>query len=231
MSEKRFACVAIVPAGGSGARLGAEIPKQYLEIAQKTVLHHTLNALSQVTAIEHIFIAVQADDQRASTIASEFDRVSVSPTAGATRAETVSNTLTSIQKLVQRDAWVLVHDAARPCVTREAIDRLMQASMSNGVGGLLAVPVADTMKRADSMNRVAETVARENLWRAQTPQMFRFETLSHALAAAPDATDESQAVEAIGLSPALVMGEVSNIKITYSDDLAFAELFLKRVRV
>jgi 2-C-methyl-D-erythritol 4-phosphate cytidylyltransferase len=222
----RFQVVVIVPAGGSGARLGATLPKQYLELAGKSVLHHTLNALSSVAAIEHIFVAVQSTDLHAKNICASFDRVSVLPTAGSQRAETVSNTLNAIQKKIDRNAWVLVHDAARPCVSVQAVDRLIDGCKSHPVGGLLALPVADTMKRANAANEVVETVSRDQLWRAQTPQMFRYETLQHALSAAPDATDESQAIEAIGLSPKLVLGDVGNIKITFLEDLATAEYFL-----
>jgi 2-C-methyl-D-erythritol 4-phosphate cytidylyltransferase len=222
----RFQVVAIVPAGGSGARFGTAIPKQYLELSGRSVLHHTLTALSDVPAIEHIFVAVQHDDSRAQTICKSFDRVSVFPTAGTLRSETVSNTLDAIQKQVHRNAWILVHDAARPCVSVDAINRLIDACQSHSVGGLLALPVADTMKRANAANEVVETVSRDQLWRAQTPQMFRYETLQHALGAAPDATDESQAIEAIGLSPKLVLGDVKNIKITYPEDIALAQHFL-----
>ncbi len=225
-ATSRFQVVAIVPAGGSGARLGSTIPKQYLEISGRSVLHHALTALSGVAVIEHIFVAVQSDDSRAQTICKSFDRMSVLSTAGSLRGETVSNTLNAIQKQVHRNAWILVHDAARPCVSVEAINRLIQACMSHPVGGLLALPVADTMKRANATREVVETVSRDQLWRAQTPQMFRYETLQHALGSAPDATDESQAVEAIGLSPKLVLGDVKNIKITYPEDIALAQHFL-----
>jgi 2-C-methyl-D-erythritol 4-phosphate cytidylyltransferase len=202
------------------------VPKQYLELAGKAVLHHTLNALSKVAAIEHIFVAVQSNDLQAQTTCKPFSRVSVLPTAGTSRAETVRNTLDAIQKKIDRNAWVLVHDAARPCVSPQAIEGLIDACISHAVGGLLALPVSDTMKRANAANEVVETVSRDQLWRAQTPQMFGFETLRHALRAAPDATDESQAVEAVGLSPKLVLGDVRNIKITYPEDLAMAQHFL-----
>ncbi|TAG46288.1 MAG: 2-C-methyl-D-erythritol 4-phosphate cytidylyltransferase [Betaproteobacteria bacterium] len=224
----RFGCVAIVPAGGSGARLGAAVPKQYLEIAGHLVLHHTLTALSAVSAIEHIYVAVQADDERAVSTCESFTRVTMLPTAGRLRAETVSNTLQAIHKKINRDAWILVHDAARPCVSQAAIDRLIQTCVAHPVGGLLALPVADTMKRSNASDEVVETLSRDQLWRAQTPQMFRFEMLQHALSAAPDATDESQAIEAIGLSPKLVLGEARNLKITYPEDIALASHFLQQ---
>ncbi len=223
----RFNRVAIVPAGGSGTRLGAAVPKQYLELAGASVLHHTLVALSAVETIEQIFVAVQADDTLAADVCRAFERVTLLPTAGSLRAETVSNTLAAIQKRVHRNAWILVHDAARPCVSRTAIERLIGECTAHPVGGLLALPIADTIKRGNAAGEAIETVSRDQMWRAQTPQMFRFETLCHALNAAPDATDESQAIEAVGLSPKLVLGEARNLKITYPEDIALATHFLQ----
>jgi 2-C-methyl-D-erythritol 4-phosphate cytidylyltransferase len=225
--QTRFNCIAIVPTGGSGSRIGAAVPKQYLELAGESVLHHTLAALGAVKAIEQVFVAVQADDVRATEICRAFERVTLLPTAGSLRAETVSNTLAAIQKLVHRNAWILVHDAARPCVSRVAIERLINECDEHPVGGLLALPIADTIKRGDAGGEVVETVSRDKMWRAQTPQMFRYETLCHALSAAPDATDESQAIEAVGLSPKLVLGEARNLKITYPEDIALATYFLQ----
>jgi 2-C-methyl-D-erythritol 4-phosphate cytidylyltransferase len=204
------------------------MPKQYLELLGRPVLHYALRALSRVAVIEQIFVAVQADDARAAAACNEFERVTVVPTAGVQRAQTVANTLDAIQKRVTRDAWVLVHDAARPCVSADAVERLIAECETHPVGGLLAVPVADTMKRSNAAHEVIETVSRDQLWRAQTPQMFRFEALRHALNAAPDATDESQAIEALGLSPKLVMGDTTNLKITYPEDVELAKYYLQR---
>lgn len=190
------------------------------------MLHHTLAALTKVNAVEHVFVGAQANDATASGIASAFANASALPTAGESRATTVLQTLEAIQPQLARDAWVLVHDAARPCVSEAAIRRLIDELQSHAVGGLLAIPTTDTVKRANANLDVAETLDRAQLWRAQTPQMFRYETLVHALRAAPDATDESQAVESLGLSPKLVMGEASNIKITFPEDLAWAERIL-----
>jgi 2-C-methyl-D-erythritol 4-phosphate cytidylyltransferase len=222
----RFRCVALIACGGSGARFGAATPKQYLPLAGATVLHHTLAALTKVNAVEHVFVGAQADDMNAKDIASAFTKTSVLPTAGETRAATVLQTLEAIQPRLARDAWVLVHDAARPCVSADAIGKLIDELQTHAVGGLLAIPVTDTVKRANTNIDVAETLDRTQLWRAQTPQMFRYETLIHALRAAPDATDESQAIESLGLAPKLVMGEATNIKITFSEDLAWAERIL-----
>jgi 2-C-methyl-D-erythritol 4-phosphate cytidylyltransferase len=223
----RFRCIAIVPSGGSGARFGSVTPKQYLPLLNATVLHHTLQALLSVESIEHVFVGAQKDDTMAAAIADAFDRVTVLPSAGVMRAQTVLQTLDAVQSRIARDAWVLVHDAARPCVSPHAIQRLMDEVTAHAVGGLLALPLTDTVKRANSNNEVSETVDRSTLWRAQTPQMFRNETLRYALNSVPDATDESQAIEALGLAPKLVMGEATNIKITFPEDINQAERILR----
>jgi 2-C-methyl-D-erythritol 4-phosphate cytidylyltransferase len=221
-----LSCVAIVPAGGSGARFGAVAPKQYSLIAGKTVLEHTLIALQKCAAIERIFVNVQLDDARAATVLANHANVALLRTAGGTRAETVQNALKEIAKLVRRDAWVLVHDAARPCVPQKDLDCLISQASTHPVGGLLASPVSDTLKRASPEGEVIETVTRQGMWRAQTPQMFRYETLVHALASSPGVTDEAQAVEALGMSPLLVAGSARNIKITLPEDAELAAYYL-----
>jgi 2-C-methyl-D-erythritol 4-phosphate cytidylyltransferase len=223
----RFRCVAIVPSGGSGARFGAATPKQYLPLLDASVLHYTLASLCGIATIEQVFVGVQVGDSAAERIASPFERVCVLPTAGSSRSATVLQTLAAIRPQLSRDAWVLVHDAARPCVSLASIEKLIATVNAHPVGGLLAVPVTDTVKRATAAGDVAETVDRSQLWRAQTPQMFRSETLAHALAAAPEATDESQAIEALGLSPKIVQGETSNLKITFPEDLEQAARILR----
>ena len=222
----RLSCVAIVPAGGSGARFGSAAPKQYSMIAGKTVLEHTLNALQKCAAIERIFVNVQHDDAHADAVAADHAYVTLLRTAGGTRAETVQNALKDISKQVRRDAWVLVHDAARPCVTSVDLDRLISLAGAHSVGGLLAAPVTDTLKRANAYGEVTETVPRDGMWRALTPQMFRFETLVHALTSSPDVTDEAQAIEALGMSPLLVAGSARNIKITVPEDAELAAYYL-----
>lgn len=228
-TRERYRCVAIVPAGGSGARFGANVPKQYVEIAGAPVLEHTLRALRACDAVEHIFVAVPADEDRADAIAERVGNTSVLRCAGAQRADTVGNALAAITRLVKRDAWVLVHDAARPCLTAVSIECLIHvAGWEGSVGGLLALPVTDSLKRATKDGTYVESIPREGIWRAQTPQMFRYETLTHALASSPDVTDESQAIEALGLHPVLVHGDPRNIKITIAEDALMAELFLKK---
>ncbi len=227
-SGQRFACVAIVPAGGSGARYGATVPKQYSVISGRTVIEHSLRALQSCPAIEHIFVNVQHDDALADGVAAAMPDVTFLRCAGVTRAETVQAALSAISKQVKRDAWVLVHDAARPCVSASDVARLIELAGAHAVGGLLASPVADTLKRGTADNEIAETISREHMWRAQTPQMFRYETLVHALNAAPDVTDESQAIEALGMRPLLVAGSARNLKITLPEDAELAEFYLAR---
>ncbi len=224
-SVTRLSCVAIVPAGGSGARFRSAAPKQYSVIAGKTVLEHTLIALQKCAAIERIFVNVQHDDAHAEAVIANHANVTLLRSAGSTRAETVQNALNGISKLVRRDAWVLVHDAARPCVSTGDLNRLISQAGAHLVGGLLASPVSDTLKRANADGEVTETVPREGIWRAQTPQMFRYETLAHALASSPDVTDEAQAIEALGMSPLLVAGSARNIKITLPEDAELAAYY------
>ncbi len=148
---------------------------------------------------------------------------------GAHRAETVRNAIDHLGPRMQPTDWVLVHDAARPCIPKELVEQFLDEIGDDPVGGLLAMPLADTLKSADENQRVATTIPRLNLWRAQTPQMFRAGLLRRGLEARPDATDEAQAVEAVGHSaPRLVQGENSNIKVTFAEDLALAEMILKR---
>ncbi len=224
----RYGCIAIVPAGGSGARFGAATPKQYNVIAGATVLEHTLRVLRRCASIEHVFVAVPAAEDRADVIAAAVGNTTVLRCAGNQRAQTVQNALSAISRLVRRDAWVLVHDAARPCVAEADVERLIATVGPHPVGGLLASPVTDTIKRASPAQEVAETVPREGLWRAQTPQMFRYELLVHALGASPEATDEAQAVESLGLCPLLVAGSARNIKITLPEDAELARIFLSK---
>ncbi len=224
----RLRCVAIVPAGGGGARFGSLLPKQYSLIAGKTVLEHTLLALQKCRLIERIFVNAQGDDGHAEAVTKNHTKVTLLRTAGSARAQTVRNALKDISKQVRRDAWVLVHDAARPCVSSVDLNRLISLAGAHPVGGLLASPVSDTLKRANADGEVTETVPRDGMWRALTPQMFRYETLVHALASSPDVTDESEAIEALGMAPLLVVGSARNIKITLPDDAELAAYYLSQ---
>ncbi len=229
MTSPRY--FALIPAAGVGARLGETIPKQYVRIAGKPMLSHVLAAFTTADALAHTFVVVNADDGYidATLADATFDasRLSVLPVGGATRHQSVLNGLHAMRDRIDDDDWVLVHDAARPGIDTGMIDRLIHALKDDEVGGLLALPVVDTLKRADADGRIGQTVPRERLWAAQTPQMFRYALLLRALEQASAVTDEAGAIEAQGLRPMLVEGDARNFKVTLPQDIALAELYLK----
>lgn len=226
---------ALIPAAGVGARMGADCPKQYLPLAGKLMMMHVLDTFAASPLIEHAFVVVSAEDGyiREALASSRHleGRVSVLFHGGATRHQSVLNGLTAMRDKVADDDWILVHDAARPGLTTELIERLISALREDAIGGLLALPVVDTLKRGDGEGRVAQTVAREALWAAQTPQMFRYALLRLALEQAMEqstaVTDEASAIEALGLRPRLVEGSPRNFKVTLPHDVSLAELHLK----
>lgn len=219
---------AIVPAAGTGSRMGAARPKQYLPLLGKPLIHHALSVLCAAPEIDTVFVVLSIDDEDWG----RYDWAPLGPKlvplfcGGATRADSVLGGLRAIANEAAASDWVLVHDAARPCLAPWHIDRLVHELANDEVGGLLAVPVADTLKRADEDRRVAVTVARDSLWQAQTPQMFRFVMLRRALEAGSEVTDEASAIEAAGLRPRLVQGDATNLKVTYPLDLHLAEWIL-----
>lgn len=222
---------ALIPAAGSGSRMGADVPKQYLPLLGRPVLWHALSALCAHPAIARVIVVLSADDAGfASADWSAFsDKLDVVRCGGATRADSVRNGLAAASYVGPED-WVLVHDAARPGLDRDSIDRLIEAALtSHGAGALLALPVADTLKRAGAGDVSVETVPRTGLWQAQTPQMFQYALLCRALDAADRATvtDEASAVERLGYAPRLVTGTAANFKITYPGDIAHAERLLQ----
>jgi 2-C-methyl-D-erythritol 4-phosphate cytidylyltransferase len=227
-------CWAIVPAAGAGKRMGAAIPKQYLPLLGRPVLAHTLTVLLQHPAIDGIVVAVDAKDKWWPAIAADLP--SMKPlqcvAGGAERCHSVLNGLDVVRKHAQPEDWALVHDAARPCLIAADIERLLRVLVSDPVGGLLAMPVRDTLKQADAAGRVANTVDRSTLWHALTPQLFRvsllWEALQAALARGLLVTDEAAAIEAAGFYPRLIEGRADNIKITRPEDLALAEFFLRQ---
>jgi 2-C-methyl-D-erythritol 4-phosphate cytidylyltransferase len=225
---------ALVPAAGTGSRLGSSTPKQYLTINGRPVLYHTLRLLAEHPRIQQVFVVLAPSD--AQFRCADWDgleaRVQPLYCGGETRAASVYNGLLAARDIIAGDDWVLVHDAARPCLSAAALDRLLDEVGDDEVGGLLAIPVADTLKRADGDARVATTERREGLWQAQTPQMFRYGFLVEALrrSGAAAVTDEAGAIEGVGLKPKLVMGEGRNIKITYPQDLELAALILGGTR-
>jgi 2-C-methyl-D-erythritol 4-phosphate cytidylyltransferase len=196
---------AIVPAAGSGSRFGAEKPKQYLELLGRPLIFHALAALTGCPAIERVWVVLAPDDPGGRSLTGVPSvRNSKRCVAGATRAESVTNGLQAAAMVAAEDDWILVHDAARPCLSAAMLDALFAELADDPVGGILAVPVADTLKRADSEQRVAATEPRDGLWQAQTPQMFRYGQLEKALKNENSVTDEAGAIEALGLKPKLV---------------------------
>lgn len=219
---------ALVPAAGFGARMGNELPKQYLPLAGQPMIFHALNTLCSCAEISTVFVALAPDDTLFHSYDwSRFgDKLQPLYCGGAMRADTVLNGLLASE--LEPDDWVLVHDAARPCLTQAHLAKLIAELRDDAVGGILAVPVADTLKRADDHERIVCTESRERLWQAQTPQMFRAGLLAQALQQCSAVTDEASAVEALGLQPKLVLSESSNFKVTYPQDLLLAELLLQQ---
>jgi 2-C-methyl-D-erythritol 4-phosphate cytidylyltransferase len=228
MSEPRY--WAVVPAAGIGQRMGTAIPKQYLPLAGLSVIAHTLRILLIHRRISGVVVAINTTDQWWKHVHLDTDKPLLSVTGGEERCYSVINCLCTLQQLAQPDDWVLVHDAVRPCLRSSDLDRLIETLATDPVGGLLAVPVRDTIKRADADQRVSGTVERSGLWHALTPQMFRLTVLHLALQRALEnqrlVTDEASAIELAGLAPRLVEGHGDNIKITRAEDLVLAEFFL-----
>lgn len=220
---------AIVPAAGTGARFGADKPKQYLDLLGRPLIFHTLAALTASPEIERVWVVLSPDDPYwprydCSVLGPKLETVRC---GGATRAESVHNGLQAAAMVAVEDDWVLVHDAARPCLSGQMLEAMFRELADDPVGGILAVPVADTLKRADAEQRVAATEPRDGLWQAQTPQMFRYGQLCSALQNHRDVTDEAGAIEAAGLTPRLVRGDSTNLKVTYPADLALAAMILR----
>jgi 2-C-methyl-D-erythritol 4-phosphate cytidylyltransferase len=223
---------AVVPAAGAGTRMGAELPKQYLPLGEKTVIEYSLDALLACTALSGIVVVVAADDERWPAIEANYrDQPLTTVTGGAERCHSVLNGLAHLAQHAQADDWVLVHDAARPCLRPADVATLIETLAGDVHGGLLGVPVTDTMKRVDAGLRVSATVERNGLWHALTPQMFRHAQLRAALQDAIDSnalvTDEAAAMERAGHAPRLVQGHRDNIKITLPADLALAAFYLQ----
>lgn len=218
--------IAVVPAAGVGKRMKSSIPKQYLKIGDKTILEHTVFRLLDHPSISRVVIAIsEGDEYFSDTSLKHHDRVTV-VNGGKERADSVLSGLQSLQKT----DWVMVHDAARPCVALEDIDALVVNATTHADGAILACPVRDTMKRGTDGNEISETVCREQLWHALTPQMFNcgqlLKAIEDALRKGLPVTDEASAIELSGGSPKLVSGRASNIKITQPEDLALATFYL-----
>lgn len=221
---------ALIPAAGVGARMEAAHPKQYLEIHGRPLLWHAIRAFHGHFSIAYVYVVISPEDKWWDGYDwSEFPRLAVLRHGGATRAESVRNGLEAIAAEVDPEDWILVHDAARPCLSRSLLDKLIVELSDDPVGGILAAPVSDTLKREGPERHIQETVSRDRLWGAQTPQMFRHALLLQALEqAGTGVTDEASAVEALGLAPRLVKSDLSNIKVTVPHDLEVATWLLGR---
>lgn len=223
---------AVVPAAGSGQRMGTAVPKQYLPLAGRSVLAWTLDTLLSHPRIAGVVLAVTHDDLRwRECVPDGAGARVVHCDGGVERGDSVQAALALLARDRPVDEWVLVHDAVRPCVHPNDLERLVTTLESDPVGGLLAAPCTDTIKQADVESRVGATLDRRTLWRALTPQMFRLGALRAAYAAAAEAdrvpTDEAAAIEATGAKPRLVAGRVDNVKVTQPEDLALAEAILR----
>ncbi len=223
-------CFALVPCAGVGLRAATGGPKQYALVAGQAVVAHTLQALAAVPALAATLVVLAPDDAQFESHAPHFNgaKAWVSRCGGATRAATVLAGLAALQEHgAGQDDWVLVHDAARCLLQPAWVQRLIDACLDDAVGGLLALPLADTLKQSDQ-GRAVTTLPRAEKWLAQTPQMFRLGLLQRALLSAGDSvTDESSAIEHLGLRPKLVAGEIDNIKLTWPADLALAARLLE----
>ena len=224
---------AVIPAAGIGQRMQSDIPKQYLPLAGSTVIENTIHRLLAASQVKGLSISLRHDDQYWSSVNIESSKPVIRAEGGAERCDSVLNAMKALAEYddfnIDND-WVLVHDAVRPCVRLDDLDRLIEQVTSNESGGLLALPVRDTMKRASESQSVQVTVDREGLWHALTPQLFPYRALREALIKAMEegvtVTDESSAMEHAGYAPKLVEGHEDNIKITRPNDLRLAELFI-----
>lgn len=222
---------AIIPAAGNGSRSGAGIPKQYRPLLGKPMIEYSLDVLAQHPDIDGIILALAEDDARWQRISQWRNTPLRSCVGGMRRSDSVLAAINALDDVVHNDTWLLVHDAARPCLRAEDLNRLIEAACVHPVGGLLAGHMKDTVKRGDADHQVEGTLDRSALWRAFTPQLFPARSLKralqHALQENAEITDESSAMERLGLSPLLVDGADDNIKVTVPEDFAFAEAILR----
>ncbi|UOO88250.1 2-C-methyl-D-erythritol 4-phosphate cytidylyltransferase [Vitreoscilla massiliensis] len=231
MSARFFA---LVPAAGVGSRFGAQIPKQYTEIAGQSVLMHTLQRLLACEALVGVAVVLSPDDGYFGALTlpewAQSERLQVLYCGGDSRAESVRNGIAALTagQMLQDQDWLLVHDAARCCLPTMALERLLAAADADCVGAILALPVADTLKKQTHTGRIDHTVDRSGLWQAQTPQMFRAAALQAALNQVDlqHITDEASAMEAQGVFAQLVQGDVRNLKLTLAQDATLVELLL-----
>ena len=221
----------VVPAAGVGNRMQADRPKQYLQLAGKTVIEHTLERLMQSGILERIAVAISTEDPYWPDLDVSQHRQILTAEGGKERADSVLSALIALQDEASDGDWVLVHDAARPCITTSDIRLLIESVQADAIGGILALSSHDTLKKVAG-NRITQTIDRSTIWRALTPQIFRYSALRNALQDAAqqglDVTDEASALELKGLQPIIVEGRPDNIKITRSEDLPLANFYLEQ---
>ncbi len=226
-------CWAIIPAAGIGRRIGSETPKQYLQINGKPILQYSIDLFLQHHLIDGVVIVLAENDTFWKGLQINESEKLITTIGGVERFHSVLNGLIALEGRLDTDDWVLVHDAARPCLEISDIDKLINSTVTHPTGGILAMPVRDTMKRAGEDNLIIETVDRNQLWHALTPQMFRFKKLRQAIEDAIEnnipITDEAQAIEQTGQRPILVEGSARNIKVTRPEDLALASFYLSEM--
>ena len=223
----------VIPAAGEGLRMDVGKPKQYISINNKTIIEHTIDCFIYREEIEKIIVAISKEDEFWATLEiSGHDKI-MTASGGKERYQSVLNSLQMLSGEAKDDDWVMVHDAARPCLNQSAIDRLIIELKTHDIGGILAMPCRDTMKRASDTGEIDGTVERQSLWHAQTPQMFKYGKLllaiQDALKNKAAITDEAMAVERLGFKPMLVLGHQENIKLTYKDDLESLKAYLDRM--
>lgn len=228
-----YRCWAIIPAAGIGRRIGSETPKQYLQINGKPILQYSIDLFLQHHLIDGVVIVLAENDTLWKGLQINESENLITTIGGAERFHSVLNGLIALEGRLDTDDWVLVHDAARPCLDISDIEKLINSTVTHPTGGILAMPVRDTMKRAGEDNLIIETVDRNQLWHALTPQMFRFKKLRQAIEDAIEnnipITDEAQAIEQTGQRPILVEGSARNIKVTRPEDLALASFYLSEM--
>ncbi len=220
----------VVPAAGSGVRMGEPTPKQYLSLAGSTVIRHALSAFTDHPLITGMVLVVAPQDQWWASNDPGFGKPLILIDGGEERSHSVLKGLNALARKMREDDWVVIHDAVRPCLRTSDFNKLVSEVIDDEVGGLLASPVVDTIKTAGSGSRVAETLKRSTMWRAMTPQIYRYGILKDALTAiierGESVTDEAEAVERAGHLPRLIQGRADNIKITHPEDLQLAEAIL-----
>jgi 2-C-methyl-D-erythritol 4-phosphate cytidylyltransferase len=223
---------AVIVAAGKSTRMNAQVPKPYLPLLNKTVIEWTLHAFLASSLIKKVVVVIAQEDHHWSSLKVSQHPKIVTVIGGAERMDSCINGLEALKDIAQDDDWVLEHDAARPCLSTEALEKMLAELSKEKIGGLLAVPASDTLKRSDPNQYTIETVDRKNVWHALTPQGFRYGLFFKALTMAKQqgtiVTDGAQAIEMCGYQPRLFLGSKQNIKITTAEDLALAEFYLKR---